>query len=157
MTPLTDTADLILAMARALASDAALDAWCRSEFSRPATIWVDINDQDPPETEDYPVIAILGVTGDDRGAPKREITRQIHIGCAVENGTLETDGAQKIHRGFLQAERLRELAEAAIYRARLGGTATEGISASESRPPVFTSFSVITITTLRTTRRGQPE
>lgn len=156
MKHLQNAPELILAVANALVSDKDLDAWCREEFSKPATVWIDINDQNPPEASEYPTIAILGVTGDERGGNKSEITRQIHIGCAVENDALETDGFIKIHRGFLEAERLRELAEAAIYRSGLGGTGTEGVSASESRPPVFTSFSVITITTLKTTRRGLP-
>lgn len=156
MTPLSDTADLIVDMARALASDMELDAWCRSEFGRSATVWIDIDDESPPETTEYPVIAILGVTGDERGGGKPEIHREVHLGCAVENTKVERNDNMRIHRGFLQAERLRELAEAAIYRARLGGTGSEGSSASESRPPVFTSFSVITVTHLKTTRRGQP-
>lgn len=149
------TAELLKKIKDALAADKELLAWCQQAFGKSPLISLGLDENNPPEADQYPLIAILGaeqVRGDD----KRELVWELTLGVALLQEEILEIGITRTHTGMLQVEDLRELAEDALYRARIAGTDSEGESASLSTYPLFMSLSTLTIKTLKTTRRGLP-
>lgn len=151
----TTAADLLDAIRDALAADQALIAWCRQQFSKDPGIWLGMDENNPPKADQYPLIAVIGLT-QARGDDKRELVWEITLGVALIQEEIVETGITRTFTGMLQAETLRELAEDALYRARLIGTESDGESATLSHYPLFLSLSTLTFKTLKTTRRGLP-
>jgi hypothetical protein len=153
---MTSALQLIEQIRTALADDAAITAWCTEQFGKAQTVFIDVDEQHPPDpASDYPAIVVLGL-GQVRGDSQREISWELEIGVGVVNEEIVSAGNTRIMTGFCQAETLRELAEDAIYRAGIGGVTTRAESGSASFFPLFISGSVIPITQLKPNRRAMP-
>jgi hypothetical protein len=152
------TAQILEALKLALVADSALDAWCLSEFDKAPTVWLGIDEQNPPPEEDYPLVAIVGVD-QVRGQSRGEIEWRVHLGAGVVNSELTASANARTYPGMLQAEALREHAENALYRARMGIPAnaeSSGEASSVSYHPLYVSYTTITFSALKTSRRGLP-
>jgi hypothetical protein len=149
------TQELLTAIRDALAADTALEAWCQEQFVKSATILLGLDERDPPGENDYPLVAIVGCT-QERGDMARELSWKVFVGVGVVNEEIVIETNTKTATGLLQAEELRELAENAIYRARIASGASAGEASTESYYPLFVSYTTITFTALRTTQRGLP-
>ena len=149
------TQTLLTSIRDALDSDTALEAWCQAQFAQSATIMLGLDERNPPAEADYPLVSIVGCT-QARGDMVRELSWQVFIGVGVVNDTVVTSGSKKTATGLLQAETLRELAENAIYRARLATSQTAGEASTEGYYPLFLSYTTFTFTALRNTQRGLP-
>jgi len=152
------TALILEALKLALLSDALLDAWCQSEFSKAPTVWIGIDEQNPPPEEDYPLVAIVGVD-QARAEDRREIEWQVHFGSGVINTSFESSSNSRIYPGLSQVETMRELAENALYRATFGvpvNIHTSGEASSISYHPLYVSYSTFIVSALKSSRRGLP-
>jgi len=149
------TAELCAEIRNAIATDSALLAWCVAQFGKSPSVWVGIDEENPPAASQYPVIALLKID-QIRGGSKDENVWELTLGIAVSNNGIVTSGITYTYTGMLQAETLRELAEDSIYRAKLSSADSDGQSMSINDYPLFISFSVMTIRILRTTRRAMP-
>ncbi len=150
-----DTQELLTAIRDALAADEALNAWCKAQFGTGATVFLGIDDASPPTPDDYPVVAVMGAD-QARGQAGLEHEWNVEIGVGVENSKIDISGDKITRTGLLQAEKLRELAEDAVYRARILPMETRSESFSEYRHPVYQSFSVFTIRQAASSRKGLP-
>lgn len=149
------THELLVLLRDALADDMILDRWCVEQFGKSPTVYLGIDEENPPPEEDYPVVAIVGADH-VRGEAERETGWPVFIGVAIVNTSIETDGKKRTYVGLLQAEALREHAENAIYRARIAGVGSSGNASQESFFPLFVSYSTVTVKELRSTRRAMP-
>ena len=153
------TAEVLLAAQAALLSDAELKAWCTAQFGQAATVWLGIDNNQPPAESEYPVVAIASVE-QARGGGRGEIGWRLMVGVGVINEELDSDGSARTYTGFLQAETLRELAENALYRARVQGLTvgldSEAEASSESYHPLYVSYTTVIVSALKSTRRGMP-
>ncbi|MFA5436125.1 MAG: hypothetical protein WC372_08825 [Candidatus Neomarinimicrobiota bacterium] len=149
------TDELLAAIRDALASDTALDTWCRAQFAKPATIFIGIDEKNPPAESDYPLVSLTGVTH-DRGDYTQEISWDVFLGIGVVNETITTSGNKQTAEGLLQAEAMRELAENAIFRARIASTKSSGLSSTESYYPLYVSYTALTMSVLKSSRRALP-
>jgi hypothetical protein len=153
---MTTSLQLIEQIRTALADDAAVTAWCVEHFGKSHTVFIDVDERQPPDpSTDYPAIVVTGLS-QVRGDSHRDLAWELEIGVGVVNEEIVESGNTKTMTGFCQAETLRELAENAIYRAGIGSVTTRAESGSASFFPLFISGSVIPITTLKTTRRAMP-
>ena len=153
------TADVLLAVQAALLADTELTAWCTVQCGQAPTIWVGINEQQPPVESDYPLVSIAGVEH-GRGGSRGEIEWRLHVGVGVVNDELDSDAYGRTYTGFLQAETLREFAEDALFRARIPGLTigvdSSGEAASESYHPLYVSYTTVLVSALKSTRRSLP-
>jgi hypothetical protein len=149
------TNDLLIAVRDALAADAALDAWCQAKFGKSATIFIGIDEQNPPAESDYPLVSLTGVTH-DRGDSSQEINWDVFLGIGVVNTTITVSYNTKTAEGLLQAETMRELAENAIFRAKIAPAKSSGLSSTESYYPLYVSYTALTISALKSSRRALP-
>lgn len=153
------TAEILQAAQAALIADAELTAWCTAQFSQAPTVWLGIDSNQPPVETDYPVVALASVE-QSRGGARGEIGWRLMIGVGVINEALVSSGSARTYPGFLQAEDLRELAENALYRARVAGLTvgvdSEAEASSESYHPLYVSYTTVIVSALKSTRRGMP-
>jgi len=149
------TTELLTAIRDALAADTTISEWCTSEFSKSPTIFLGLDQQNPPPEGDYPLIAILGVE-QVRGDTNRDLEWNISLGVGVINSEIVTSGVKKTATGFLQCETLRELVENAVYRARIVPMESAGEASTVSYHPIYIGFSRITASKPKSTRRGLP-
>lgn len=149
------TVELLEAARDALANDTELSAWCVAQFGTVPTVFLGLDDKSPPEESEYPMVAIIGVD-QTRGSSRREIDWRLHMGAGVVNSTVLSVDGKRTYSGMLEAETLREMAENALYRAGLVDLNSTGESSSESYHPLYVSYSVVTVSMLKTTRRAMP-
>lgn len=149
------TDQLLIAARDALANDSELSAWCLDQFGKGPLVMLGLDDKNPPPLEDYPLAVVIGVD-QERGDARREIDFRLHLGVGVVNDEIAATGSVKTHTGMLQAEQMREIAENALYRAGLKDVSSTGESSSESYHPLHVSYSMVTVSMLKTTRRGLP-
>jgi len=150
-----DTRELLTAIRDTIANDQALRAWCNAEFGSGPTVCLGIDDNNKPKPEDYPVVAVVGVE-QIRGQAGRENLWIVELGVAVRNEEIKVSGNILTRTGFLQAETLRELAEDAVYRARILPPETQGESSSYVIHPVYASHTILTIHQAASSRKGLP-
>lgn len=153
---MTTSIELIDHIAAVLSGDDLVRAWCIQTFGKAHTVYIDVDENNPPKPEDdYPVIVVTGLR-QTRGVSVREISWELEIGVGVVNDEITVDGNVKTMTGFGQAHALRELAENAIYRAGLGDVSSLVESGFASYYPLFISGSVIPIKILKSNRRAIP-
>lgn len=149
------TDELLIAARDALAADAALSEWCVDRFGKAPLVMLGLDDKNPPDEADYPIVAVIGID-QERGNSKRETDWRLHLGVGVVNSEIAESGSLRTYTGMVQAEQMREIAENALYRAGLKDLNTTGESSSESYHPLYVSYSMVTVSMLKTTRRGLP-
>lgn len=154
------TAEILSAVHASLLSDSAMTAWCVAQFGVAPIIWLGVDDRNPPGDSDYPSVSIVGVEHIRSAATRGSVDWRISIGAGVVNETLVSSGSSRIYTGLLQAETLRELAEDALYRAKISGLTvgidSNGESSSASYHPLYISYATVLVSGLKTTRRGLP-
>ncbi len=150
------SAELLEKIKNTFAADEILTSWCQQTFGRPQTVFIDIDENNPPDPEsDYPVIAVTDIR-EVRGDSSREIMYELEFGVGVVQEEIEINGNAKTMKGFVQAESLRELAEDALYRAKIADSSSRSETGSVSCFPLFISGTTINFKQLRTNRRGLP-
>jgi hypothetical protein len=143
--------ELIYAARDAIAADAALGAWCTAQFGRLPSVWLDVDAQNPPTTDDYPVVALHGLNrAASLGANRWTI--ELWVGCGLLNSDVtraaDSSGSTLVtYPGMAQAARLAELVELALARALRGlfpAIDLAGENGQVSEYPLFAAFTRIT-------------
>lgn len=154
------TAIILEAIHASLLADSAMTSWCVAEFGVAPIIWLGVDDRNPPTDSEYPSVTIVGVEHIRSAATRGSIDWRISIGAGVVNDELVSSGSSRIYTGMLQAETLRELAEDALYRAKISGLTvgidSNGESSSAGYHPLYVSYATVLVSGLKTTRRGLP-
>lgn len=150
------TEELLGVIRSAWVLDDAMNVWCMANFERRPTVRIGIDDENPPDPEtEYPIIAVTEIR-QVRGDAPREISWELEFCAGVVQSDISEDSRVKIMTGFVQAEKLREMAEDVLYRARIADVSSNSTTGSFSRYPLFVSGSVIPIKIIKTNRRGLP-
>lgn len=148
------TVELLERIKIALAEDQKIRAWCLQTFDRVHTVYIGLDSQNLPRPEDdYPIIAVLA-NGQIRGSSQRGVSWEIMLGVGVHNDEIIEADNVKIMTGFGQMSALRELAENAIYAAKLGNTGSISEPVLVSGYPYFVSQFSIPIKQIQTSRHG---
>ena len=150
------TAELLDAVRSAWVSDEIMNKWCLETFGRQQSVRIGIDDENPPDPDtEYPVIAVTDIR-QVRGDSAREISWELEFGVGVVQSDISEDSRGKTMTGFVQAEQLREMAEDALYRARIADVSSNSSTGTLNRYPLFVSGSVIPIKMLKSNRRAMP-
>lgn len=105
----------------AVADDAAVKAWCQSNYSQDHKVYVGVDTRKPPGADDYPLVHLYPVSK----AEGYSITRQgIIIGatCGIHDSTMLSTGKANVveYRGVSYIDELRNLIRAAILSVDYG-------------------------------------
>lgn len=150
------TDEIIEAVRTAWIGDETMNTWCLETFGRAHSIRIGIDDENPPDPDtEYPIIAVTDIR-QVRGDSIREISWELEFGVGIVQPDIHDYIRGKTMAGFIQAEQLRELAEDALYRAKIADISSNSSSGSLSRYPLFISGSVIPIKILKSNRRAIP-
>jgi len=131
-----------------IALDAAIESFCQSNFSKSITVFLgkDTKDLPSPDSGDYPIALIHGVSRAFKGEKDSQIIYEVSIGAGITSETITIGAKTKTYNGFLFAENLRELIEASLLTANFpGAVGVTGDSIQEQLFPVFVSFTNLEI------------
>jgi len=148
--------EILIRVRDVLAEDQALASWCTETYGQVPSIFLGMDDSNPPAREDYPVVVILGIE-QERGESEREIAWRIPVGVGVVDAVIDEQESPagsriKTFRGALNVELLRELVEGALYRAGIAPLVSASRVSSESFYPLFVSYVEFEFRMLRSTR-----
>ena len=97
MTP----SEVLDTVATAIINASEVNDFCQTKYGKAPKVYVGFDLDNPPGTQDYPVIAVAGPFSsdiDDRGMERREDLR-ISITVCVYNESIETDGQKVTYPG----------------------------------------------------------
>jgi|GEM_PF-4706727 len=141
-----NTSEMLEKVLSALSANAALLAWVREIYGKDLKVVFDVDPDDPPADEQYPLAAIMLVEHARDNTSNRLQEWQIVLGlCLKDEATLNLAGTD-IAAGKIRVERFRELAETAVMAAGVGKVECDGSVEREVLHPLYAAASVITIT-----------
>ena len=147
-----DTLGLITKLMGVFTADSTFLAWCTDNLGRHPTLYIGLDDANPPGREDYPVIGITEVTTDNESVRgQSEFVVEMGFGVADEGIAENTALKTKTYNGFILAESFRVAALAALFRAALGRMSVEG-SGQVQYHPLYVSGMKLNISTINTGR-----
>jgi hypothetical protein len=105
-----------------IATDPDVAEFCIQRYGQKPTIYVGMDEADPPGINDYPVIALHEFYINGAGTGSRTKMFEIALAAGVINETVDYDplARTKFYMGLIEADRLRDLAFAAIIKNNFG-------------------------------------
>ena len=114
------TSELLTRIATAIKDSAPLNAWCIEHFHRAPEVRIGLDPEKPPDRENYPVVTVFRMSHARANNAHRQ-TWTVLLGVGVRGpGEAVLGNGVIVINGELLAEDLRELAEEAVFAARLG-------------------------------------
>ncbi len=114
------TSELLTRIAEAIKDNPALNAWSLEHFHRTPEVRIGLDPEQPPLMENYPVVTVFRLSHARANNAKRQ-NWTVLLGVGVRGpGEDVLDSGVIVINGELRAEDLRELAEEAVFSARLG-------------------------------------
>ena len=147
-----ETHELLSLIQETLADDMAVNAWCLDIFGKVPTVFLGMDEENPPDQDHYPVIMILDCR-ETRGRHSRARSWSVEIGVGIVQPEILAVPQRRIYSGFLQAETFRSLVESALLALRrphkidVSGDAGRG-----DDYPLYCSFTQITFEETITSR-----
>jgi len=145
-----DALTLALSLQTVIAADAAVADFCRVRYGTRPTIYVGVDEADPPPADSYPLVAVYDFLIAGGGTSASHITYDISMACGVMNRSVQRDdGAKTIfYTGLIEAELLRDLVFSALRTGHFGKlTMKDGNSGQAMAYPLFVSGMVVSIET----------
>jgi len=158
---MSSTSEIITLIRDAIASDLALSAWCVSKYGNTPTIYVGINIDNPPESENYPLVIIEEIT-EARGNAQNMMSWIVSIGCGIIDDTIvdatvkvdtTTVSTTKTFSGVADVEAFREKVEDILKSSRFAKLSFNTESIPINLYPEFNSFTFVTVEQIATRRR----
>jgi len=151
---------LLKSIAEAVAGDESVTAWCADRYGKSQTVYVYVDEENPPSESDYPVVAVISADA-ERGDAKAETVYEIDVGCGViseekEESALPGGGRIVEYKGFTEAEEFRTEVENALFRAKILPLDATARSSVVGVFPLFVSYMTLRFKTLKSTRRALP-
>ena len=137
--------DILTSIRDLIAESEALENWCKAKFYQAHTVYLGIDENTPPDDDEYPVIALSFpriVHGD-----RSRYVYEIDMAAGVINEDIEEDstGRIKTMSGMLDAEEFIFMAEETVFKGYLGKVTFKREHMQFSMFPQFLSFSTITV------------
>jgi hypothetical protein len=127
-----DINTILTTLRDAIADDSATKTWTQSIYEADHTLFVGIDSRNPPGEADCPYVAIYHDSrGTGTGNAKKECN--ITVVCAIHDASLVTGGKKNVteYAGVRRLEKFRQLIEAVVDAADLGGRASVEAAAAE--------------------------
>ena len=106
-------------IAEALRDDSILDAWCASNLGTLPNILIGIDELNPPDRSEYPLIALSDIETSGEGMGSNRITYTIPVSCGVMCDEITVSDRVKTFRGLILVEEFRlQVAEALLRNVK---------------------------------------
>lgn len=107
-----------------LSTNSEIITFCEDTYSKKQSIFLGIDTEDAPPSTYYPLIAILGITRDDRGHSSPTESFSVFISLVIESSTNVPSVIEGVtivrYSGFKEIEQFREIVEDAILKNQWG-------------------------------------
>lgn len=142
------SADIIKKIMSVWANDPGLQGFCQNAYGGRPLIRGFADLEKPVPDEDFPLISFYG-SKSGGGMSGNLVRHEFLVGFAVLDAAIERDDALNIENsvGLSRVQTFRDLAERALYSARIGKITWEGEEDPLTDFPVFTAMTVITVET----------
>jgi len=140
-----DTATLLENIRDHLADDAAIRAWCQTAgYDRP-TIYLGVDENDPPPASAYPVIVIGGFSREDGNS--YEIIYSVDIAVGISNNSVSVSEDRKTvtYSGMIEAENLADHVEKSLLRAAFAAVTFQAEASQETFGDLHVSYTTARI------------
>jgi hypothetical protein len=147
--------DLINKLIAATAGNPDLVSWSETNLGERFTLFVGVDENNPPKAEHYPLIAIteIRITG---GGTGQRVTYEIDMAAGIEDETVDylEDKQAYIYRGIGRVDAFRARAFSALYLSNFGKISIkEGAAGQSAFHPLYISFMTVTIEYINHIRR----
>gem|GEM_PF-4597185 len=147
-----NTLSLIAKLKEVFTTDTTFLAWCTENIGGRPTLYVGMDDANPPGREDYPIVGITEITSEGESV-RGQADFTLEAGFGIESEVITDESAIKCrtYTGFTLAESFRVAGLAALKRAALGNMTVEG-TGQVNYHPLYVSGMRIKISTINTGR-----
>jgi hypothetical protein len=154
-----NSSDLLITIGKVLEENQDLKDWCNTNFSKPQTVYLGLDTENPPAQEDYPLIMVFYVER-LRGESDTRQTFSVEIGAGIfKKELVKPEATQnpnlKAYTGLLLVEQFRELVEDTLFKSmpKIGGKIdVTGETTTEVYYPFFRSNTLVSADFVRTSR-----
>ena len=136
------TYELLDAVKNVLKDNASISTFCISNYGHAHKVFIGINDEDPPSSDDYPAIVIF-YSKRNKSSNTSIVVRAIEFGVCVKDNDIVLDGNTTVLMGAIRAAQLRELVESALVTSHLAKVDADGESISDYQFPLFSENTII--------------
>jgi hypothetical protein len=147
--------ELINKFISATAGNPDLTEWAETNLGEPFTLFVGIDENNPPEAEHYPLLAVTEIRIAGGGASPR-VTYEVDLAAGIKNETLSHDAANRTYtyEGILQADAFRARAFSALFAANFGKISIkDGAVGQSAVHPLYISGMTVSIEYINQIRR----
>jgi hypothetical protein len=128
-----------------LIADESLIAWCNENYERAQTVYVGVNNEDPPDPDTtYPVLILFSATR-QKSANVAVVRYSVELGAGIKDSSITDNSGNITYDGLLNVCALRELAENAIMRSCIGKIDINSDTWDDMLFPLFASNSLIEV------------
>ena len=112
-------------IAEALSDDSILNDWCISNLGTQPNIQIGIDEFNPPDRDEYPLIALSDIETSGEGMGSSKVTYTIPVSCGVMCDEIQISGRIKTYKGLILVEEFRlQVADALVrnipkYKAKV--------------------------------------
>lgn len=149
--------DLLILLGTKIEESQELKDWSQTHFGKDHTVYIGIDQENPPEETDYPLIVIFYIER-IRGESDKRITYSAEIGAGIfKEGVVFPDQTEnpnlKSYAGLPLVEEFRELLEDVLLYSKIGLVDVTGETTTEVYYPFFRSNTLFSLEFIRTSRK----
>lgn len=147
--------DFINKLISATAGNPDLAAWAEANLGESFTLFVGVDENNPPASEHYPLLAITEIRTAGGGAGPR-LTYEVDMAAGVRNETVSHDADLSVYeyKGLAQADAFRARAFAALFAANFGKISVkDGAVGQSAAHPLYVSGMTVQIEYINAKRR----
>lgn len=146
--------EMIALLRDTLDADAALLAWSVLHYGRRHTVYIDLDGDNPPPSDDYPFVAITELSIED-GLVANARNFEIGLGCALLAREIDSTDSVRAYRGLLRVAEMSDLVCAALLGALRQAFPTSKAGASSGLSgeyPLYASYITLTADEIKSSR-----
>ena len=147
--------DLINKIISATAGNPDLTEWAEANLGELFTLFVGVDENNPPAAEHYPLIAITEIRISGGGSGPR-ITYEIDMAAGIKNETIDHDEGNRVYeyKGLAQVDAFRAQAFSALHAANFGKISIkDGAVGQSAAHPLYISGMTVQIEYINHKRR----
>jgi hypothetical protein len=148
--------DLVNKIIAATAGNPDLVDWAEANLGERFTLFVGVDENNPPAAEHYPLVAIteIRITG---GGASPWLNLEVDLAAGIKNEAVDHDGANRVYtyRGITQVDAFRARVFSALYMSNFGKISIkEGAVGQSAVHPLYISGMTVQIEYINQIRRS---